>query len=355
MIGCPSTAPVPATQNSSAGKLGPRLEIKETKRDVGEADFSVPCECKFPLRNVGGEPLTLSLVSKSCQCVDATAPGEIAPGQEATIVVRWTPIPGQVGAHRAAWEFETNDPAKPTLRLEVTGTVAPLVHVAPENVSYIDFDRLEPGAKRQFTLTIYSTKLPGFDLDAKVTSPGIKVTKSKLEPDDVRISLDAKPTAAYSVVLETTPQLPPGSSISDLIMKIKAPNGNERTITLRTYAVVANGLFKVMPDEVGFKKPRLADGDKQKVRVQFFDPAKQRSLKIVKSEPAFLQCDPPRALPGAPGQWEFVVRIPPKNADAARVQPDQFFEGVIVLGASDSDVQIPVRVKWIPELPVEKH
>jgi hypothetical protein len=139
-----------------------------------------------------------------------------------------------------------------------------------------------------------------------------------------------------------------------LILTIKSPDNKERTITMRVYTVVSNGLFKVTPDEVAFTKPRLADGDVQKVRVQFFDPDKKQSLKSVKSEPAFLQCDAPRALPNAPGQWEFTVRIPPKNPDAAKVQPDQFFEGVIVLGASDSDVQIPVRVKWIPPLPAEK-
>src|SRR5262249_22650393 len=183
LIGCPTTTPVSTPKASFPVKTGPRLEITQTKRDVGEADFSVPCECKFPLRNSGGEPLRLSLVSKSCLCVDASAPAEIAPGHEATILVHWTPIPGQVGAHRASWEFETNDPAKPILRLEVTGTVTPLVHVAPEEISYIDFDRLEPGAKRQFTLTVYSTKLSAFDLDAKVSGAGIKVTKSRLDPD----------------------------------------------------------------------------------------------------------------------------------------------------------------------------
>lgn len=355
VIGCPSTPPITTVKTSTTAKIGPRLEIKETKRDVGEADFSVPYECKFPLRNGGGEPLTLTLVSKSCSCLESTVPAEIGPGQDDTILVRWTPIPGQVGDYRAAWEIATNDPAKPTLHLEVTGTVSPLVHVAPENLSYIDFDRLEPGAKRQFTLTVYSTKLPAFDLEAQSTSPGIKVTKTALAAENLDSVHNSKATAAYSVLLETTPQLPTGSSFSDLLLKIKAPGDKERTMTMRIYAVVSNSLFKVMPDEVAFTKPRLADGDMQKVRVQFFDPAKQHSLKIVKCEPAFVQCDTPRALPGAPGQWEFAVRIPPKNPDAAKVQPDQFFEGVVVLGASESDMQVPVRIKWIPPQPLQKH
>jgi hypothetical protein len=126
-------------------------------------------------------------------------------------------------------------------------------------------------------------------------------------------------------------------------------------MTMKVYGEVANGLFSVMPAEIEFKKPRLADGDAQKVRVQFIDTAKKQSLRIIKAEPAFLQCQEPRPLPGAKGQWEFIIRIPPKNPEAAKLQPDNFFEGRIILQAFESEVQIPVRVKWIPPEPAEKH
>jgi hypothetical protein len=333
---------------------GPRLEIKRTEQDAGEVDFSIPSERKFPVRNVGGEPLVLTLAAKSCFCTDAVVPEPIAPGQEGVVVVRWTPIPGKNGPHRVYAEVETNDPIKPKARLEVTGVVNPLIRIAPEDLSYIDFYRLEPGAVKPRELKVFSTKLAAFGLEAKTDLPALKVTKSKLELDASSRIGDARPTCAYSVLVESTPQLPPGSFTTDLVLTLAPPDEAAREIRMRVYGVVANGIFKVLPDEVEFKTPRLADGEIQKVRVQFVDPAKKQTLKIVRVEPTFVQCDEPRLLPGAAGQWEFTARVPPKNADAAKVQADRFFEGQIVLQASGSDAQIPVRVKWNPPEPAEK-
>jgi hypothetical protein len=357
-VGCPSTAPTPLTgtkKNGTATQGGPRLEIKQTRHEAGEADFSVANEYKFPVRNVGGEPLKLTLASKSCLCTDVVVPAEIAPGEEAAILVRWTPIPGQVGPHGTTCDIETNDPSKRSFRLEITGTVNPLVRIWPEDISYIDFYRFNPNDVKQRDLKVFSTRLSSFELGAKVTNAGIKVTTSKLDPTSTGPIGDMRPTCAYSVILETTKDLPPGSFFTDLILTLKLPTEGTRTISMRVYGEVNNSLFQVNPPEIEFKKPKVTDGESQKVRVTFFDPANKPTLKIVKSEPAFLQCDQPRALPGAAGQWEVVVRIPPNNPEVAKVQPDAFFEGHIVLQASDSEVQVPVRVKWIPPLPKEKH
>src|SRR5262249_19186367 len=232
-----------------------------------------------PLRNTGGQPLQCKLVGKSCFCTDATVPdAPIAPGQEGVVVVRWTPIPGQHGAHRIHADIETNDPAKRNLQLEVTGVVTPLIRVAPEDVAFIDFYRLEPGAVKPRELKVFSTKLRSFGLVAKSDSPGLKVTTTPLELDpSLRIG-DARPTCAYSVLLETTPQLPPGYFTTDLVLTLKPPDAQAREIRMHVYGEVANGIFRVLPDQVEFKRPRLIDGDSQKVRVQFIDTSKKQTL-----------------------------------------------------------------------------
>jgi hypothetical protein len=355
--GCTSTTPAtaPTAKQAKAATAGPRLEIKQTSQDAGEVDFSIPSERKFPVRNVGDEPLLLTLAAKSCFCTDATVPAEpLPPGQDGVVAVRWTPIPGKSGPHRVFAEIETNDPAKPKARLEVTGVVNPLIRIAPEDLSFIDFYRLEPGAVKPRELKVFSTKLTAFGLKARADLPGLRVTATKLDLDATSRIADARPTCAYSVLVETTPHLPPGSFTTDLVLNLEPPGAPAREIRMRIYGVVANGIFKVLPEEVEFKAPRLAEGDSQKVRVQFVDPAKKQTLKIVRTEPAFVQCDEPRLLPGAAGQWEFTARVPEKNADATKLQPDGFFEGYIVLQASGSDAQIPVRVKWNPPEPAEK-
>jgi hypothetical protein len=325
----------------------PRLEIKQTEQDIGGLDFSVPRECKFTVRNAGGQPLTLTFVNKSCFCTDATVPEEpIGPGAEGTVSVRWNPIPGKSGPERIKAEFETNDPDRPRLQLEVTGIVNPLIRIAPENMSFIDFYRLQPGDVKPRELKVFSTKLDLFDLEAKSELAELKVTTARIDPASSGRIGDDCPKCVYSILIETTPQLPPGFFMTDLVLTVRAPSAPAREIRMRVYGEVANGLFKVLPKEIEFTALRLADGDQRRVRVQFIDPGKKQTLKIVKIEPPFVECTEPRLLPGAPGQWEFTARIPPQNADAVKFQPDGFFEGRVVLEASGSNVRIPVRLKW---------
>src|SRR5262249_5192866 len=102
----------------------PRLELKLAELDAGELDFSVPSDCKFAVRNTGGQPLTLTFVAKSCFCTDAIVPPEpVLPGGEGVVVVRWTPIPGKTGPERITAEIASNDPDQPTIKLAVTGLV----------------------------------------------------------------------------------------------------------------------------------------------------------------------------------------------------------------------------------------
>jgi hypothetical protein len=355
LVGCPGSATVAtAKEEKAAVKTGPRLEIKQTQYDAGETDYSVMRECKFPVRNAGDQPLALTLVSKSCICTEATMPGELAPGQGGEVVLRWTPLPGHVGLHHILCDIDSNDKTKPSVTLEVSGNINPMIRIAPEDLAFIDFYRLSPGDVKPREIKVFSTKLEAFDLDAKADVPGLKVTKTKMELDASNRIGDARPKCAYSVVLETTPQLPPGYFTGNLVLTVKPTEGAARDIPMHIYGEVANGLFKVLPDEVEFKKPKLAEGDARLVLVQFTDPSKKQTLKIVKIEPAFLQCGEPKAISDAAGRWQFSVSIPPNDAQAAKVQPNNFFEGRIVLQASGSDAQIPVRVKWNPPEPGQK-
>src|SRR5262249_33610523 len=159
------------------------------------------------------------------------------------------------------------------------------IRIAPEDISFIDFYRLSPGDVKPRELKIFSTKLATFDLEAKTDLTGLKVTKAKLALDASSRIGDARPTCAYSVLVETTPQLPPGYFMTALVLTLKPPDAAARDVRMRIYGEVANGIFKVLPEEVEFKTPRLADGDERKVRVQFVDPTKKHMLKIVRVEP----------------------------------------------------------------------
>jgi hypothetical protein len=329
-----------------SSRVGPRLEIGQTSRDVGEADLAVLTEGKYPVQNSGEEALTLQLAMQSCLCTEVVVPSVIAPGGEGVVVMRWTPHPGQVGPQRLSSEIRTNDPARPSVHLEMTGTVNPLFHIWPEDKPMIEFGEFSPAEIKKQELKIFSTKLPAFELEAKITNPGLILSKRplKLHPD-ARIGV-YRPTCGYSLTIETTPELTTGSFALQVPLTFKPPEGGARTVSLWVSGAVVNRIFTVSPNELVFSNPRLADGDVQKVRIQFIDSQKNQSLKIVTWSPAFLECDAPRPLDAAPGRWEFVVRIPAGKADVAEVQRAGALEGKVVLQASDSAIQYPVRVRW---------
>jgi hypothetical protein len=68
----------------------------------------------------------------------------------------------------------------------------------------------------------------------------------------------------------------------------------------------------------------VREADSKKAHVQFIVPSDAETVRVG-SEPAFLKCDAPKRLKA--GMWELTIHLPADNADAAKYQPDSFFEG----------------------------
>jgi hypothetical protein len=339
---------------AEASHLGPRAEAKETSIVDGEVDFAVPADFTFTIQNTGDEPLKLTVVKKSCYCADVRLPeGGIAPAQDGKVVLRWTPIPGMTGPHTISADLLTNDARNQNLRFEVKGNINPLIRIAPDDAGDVDFDRIKPGQPAMREIKVYSTKLAQFGLDVKPADPAlIRVSQTKLEPGSA--VGDARIASGYSVILRTTDKLPPGSLRSSFAINVAVGKEPTRTITMPIFAEVENGIFRVMPSVVEFRKPLATDEDSQMVRVQFFVPSDKDKIEIVKNEllgpdgkwiPGFLNCEGLQRLPA--GQWQFKAVVPADNPVAAQMQADGFWEGRIMLKAADSPVEVPLRVKWV--------
>jgi len=343
--GCQGDKPVP-TERPAAEPLGPRLEAAATTYDAGETDFSQARDYSFTIRNTGDQPLRLSVISKSCTCTAVEAPAEpIAPGKEGKVVLRWTPIPGQVGPFSESAELRTNDPRQPTLQLVARALISPQVRIWPEDMSYVDLGTVNPEKPAEKDVKVFSTRLENFDLKATMSHPGIRVAQEKLPPDSP--VGEARARSGYVLTLTTTGDLPQGYVRETLTLTVKVQGQEPRVITLPVYAQVDNSILQVTPPEATFRARNLADGDRVKVLAQFLVPAKGQTLAISRCEPAFLTCGQPRPT-GKPGLWQFEVSIPPGNEAAMKFQPDQFFEGQVVLKTTTPDREIPIRVKWAP-------
>jgi hypothetical protein len=319
------------------------MAVAETSYDHGEVDYARPYTHAFAVRNTGDETLRLTLARKSCKCAEVQVPADgIPPGGKGQVQLGWVPIPGQYGSYALAAELETNDPKQPHLRLEVRGQFNPVVRIWPENWSEIDFQQIQPGQLADREIKVFSSRLASFGLEATASHPGLKVSMRKLD-EGTQVG-DQTVRAGYAVKVTTSPELPKGYFRETLLLTIKADD--TRQVALPVYGDVASGALRVVPAEVEFKKPKITEADSQKVQVQFLVPSDQESVAIARFEPAFLVIDTPRPLKR--GLWQFTVRIPANDPEAAKQQAGGFVEGKIVLKTSAASApEFPIRVKWV--------
>lgn len=337
--GCRQSAPPPAP-----AMLGPRLAIEQTNIDAGSVDLARPNEHAFRVSNTGDQPLRLTLLRKSCSCGEVRVPEAISPAEEAWIVIRWTPLPGKVGPYVLTAEVETNDPRRPRLNLELKGVVEPLVRLAPEDLSYVDFGRLRPGQVATRELKAFSTKLHHFALDARIEAdrPGLKVQMTPLEAG--AMVGDWRAASGYTLRLSTG-ALPPGYLRETLVLTVQPTGEAPRRIEVPVYGEVDNGVVQITPAEIAFDRPRVTEADSKKALLQFLVPAVGQKVEVVRCEPDFLNAE---AKPlGRPGQWQLTVRLPANHGEAARYQADGFFEGRVLLQVSGMAEAMAVRVKWV--------
>ncbi len=342
-LGCGGS---PATTSAAAAPGTPKAVQNVAEIDLGEVDYGRSYDAPFLVANQGTAPLRLALAKKSCDCAEVDVPAELAPGQEAKLTIRWKPLVGSQSMYVLTAEVGTNDPQTPVMQFTVKAVITPLVRVYPEGDYYVDFgDRpLTPDEGRQREIKVFSTELAGFDLNATCSHPGLEVLPlTPLAPGTMLGEHEVK--SGYNVVIQANDKLPRGYVQEVLKLDVTAKNQPPRTLTMPVYALVANGTFKVTPEKLVFKKPRLVEEDSLKMKVEFYVPGPNAKLEVVRTVPAFLEA---KAEASRPGVWFVTVRIPPNNPAAAKFQPDQFLDGRVVLKAAGSDAEVTVRVKWDP-------
>lgn len=340
--GCHSGTATPPREISPS--QGPRVEIAARVIDAGEVDNTRSYERSFPITNTGDAPLHLTLSRRSCSCGEIAVPDAIGPGGTGAVVFRWKPPPAASGPTTLAAEIDTDDPQTPSLRLEVRSVAKPRVRIAPHDLAFLDLGPVRRGSPAGRTLTVYSPTLEAFGLEATVNDPALRVSVEPMPAGTEVESIRAR--SAYRVLVRTADTLPPGYIRDDLVLTVTPPGESPHRLLVPVYAAAENPAFLVTPEEIAFTKPRVADADAKTVRVQFTVPADSDTLEVVGVEPRFLHVSPPTRR--GRGLWEFRVELPENHPDAARFQPDHFFEGRILLRSSAVKGTVPVRVKWVP-------
>ena len=120
----------PATATSPPATTGPRLELSSTEFDFGEVWQGEPVSQDFTVRNAGTAPLELSL-SRSCGCTALTKPrSPLPPGESDVFSIAYDTVKRK-GKAKQRVTLTTNDAARPSVNISVTGNVKPLYNSSP--------------------------------------------------------------------------------------------------------------------------------------------------------------------------------------------------------------------------------
>lgn len=120
----PAVLPLPAVPERSddttfSENADPKCFLLDKESiDLGNVLAGKSSDCTFSVQNIGKQPLLLTQKSKTCDCLLLEAPGAIAPGAMADILLSMdVPVPGR---RMAAVSFTTNDPMRPSLDLTLS-------------------------------------------------------------------------------------------------------------------------------------------------------------------------------------------------------------------------------------------
>lgn len=219
----------------------PRAVTETTAFDFGMFGANEAGTHRFPVVNGGRSPLSLAKGASSCSCtIGGLDREEVPPGEAAVVTIEWK-TKGQGGPFRQRVTVLTNDPLRPEIAFEVSGTVVPKWRLDPEEVI---LDRLSAagGAKAKVHLLTYGvTRLHLERLSVEAVGAG---DTDEADP----VSAEARPllaeeltaltpaTGGFAIDILAGPGLPVGpvrrTIRLELAMAGEAEAGDEGRVTL---------------------------------------------------------------------------------------------------------------------------
>jgi len=145
----------------SAQLDGPRIQTNISQYDFGEITEGVVVKFSFDVKNVGDDVLHITNVMTSCGCTAAVMQkDELQPGEETAINVEFN-SEGKSGVQHKIIAIASNDASKPSLNLELTGSVLAKVDLAQQTKvvgpkiqfekTIHDFGKIEEGSIVEYT------------------------------------------------------------------------------------------------------------------------------------------------------------------------------------------------------------
>lgn len=175
-------------QPAQPAAKAPKIVFEPEKLDIGKLADIEKSGGTFIVKNAGDAVLILTGLGSSCGCTEPRIAGqqvaggktpapirvEIAPGDSTTIEVSYNPL-GKQDQDIQKITVQSNDPARPSVELELIAHVEPLVRVDPRVLNLGDIAR---GESSVFTFKV-SGSTPDFRV-TRVTVNGIDAVRARI-------------------------------------------------------------------------------------------------------------------------------------------------------------------------------
>ncbi|HEX6962558.1 MAG TPA: DUF1573 domain-containing protein [Lacipirellula sp.] len=353
----------PATESPASANAtdtsGPTAVVGETTYNFDKMESGATDRHKFPIKNAGDSPLTVTFVSHTCKCTTVELNGKpvepgssavVAPGDEAVVLLEWAAkVPA--GPFRHGATFETNDPKQGRLELYVEGEIVESTTLHP---SMLSFSRVRVGQPAEAEMLVVSAMEP----EVKILSHEV-LDKELAERIDVKVEPataeglppNAKSAAKIIATYKPTGEIGPFFGSLKLTTNLEKAKNFEVPITGTVRGDIS--LFGAgWTEETGLLRLgniESAEGVSRKLQVTIRgEHAKDTKLSVARVNPPELKATLGEARPiGDVVQAPLVVEIPPDTRPMVRAGEDQGGEGEIVLATTHPDTpQVRLRVTF---------
>jgi hypothetical protein len=222
-------------EQSTRQQAVPKISFQEIEHDFGKVGPDQTVKHAFTFRNAGGGLLVLGDIKTTCGCTGTLlSQREIAPGGEGTLEVSFHS--GRSGGQRRKAIFvNSNDPDKPSVKLEIIANVIVPVEVRPRALYWVT-ERNEQSIRTIDLL--YSPDLRMNITSLEVSSPAFSASYAPASQNDI---------PSYQITVKYDGSLPIGNFQEKLNIATDNAEYPKYDVILRGKVV---GPVKVVPDSV---------------------------------------------------------------------------------------------------------
>lgn len=319
-----------------APRDGCTVDVAETVFDFGTVDPGIPVRHSFALRNVGTSGLMLGDPRADDEGVAAAfSQREIAPGDEAQLVVRCVPFI-ESGGYATSVELPTSDPQRPTIRFTLSANVQRRLEAVPRSINFPDLDPHDRPHPQQ-TL-IFSKLWDSFEITD--SSCDLESLSWSIEPASSEQLAKHGAKSGYRIEALLPSDLPSGLHRALLKLKIQPPGDSEPPIdtqlhicgkVLRRLCIYGDQIDQDGLIDLG----QIRRGTERRVVlfVKVRDPQlPELPEPRIEVQPRFVdvQLLPYKDGKGSPGCYRLEIVVPDVAPNCSHLRPEDFGEIRIV-------------------------